>query len=250
MRSVTWSAEDAGTVRRSSVVQGLRGCVVGLCLLVMLGGCKDDGLEELTWEDIDRPTAAEHLGRFTRSGPVEGRERATLALAKLNDDVIDEQPIMIRTLLTRESDGFSLRVTYWDEDNDIRGFRLKERYEQADGDAVVVEEEYPVFINDLRPPITGTGTFTSIRTRESPNDRKDDAAWLRYENQVLNSLVEKCARLDSIAGLSTVIVEAPTPAIYMCVPEPDRVQAEIAVYDRRGNVSDYGAVLFRSDVLE
>lgn len=220
--------------------------LLGLCSLVLFAGCRDDSLEDLTWEDIDRPTAGKHLTVFTKAGPVEVRERATLALTRLNDDIVESQPIMIRALLTEDENGLSLQVTFWDEDRDIRGIRLREQRHQANGQTVIIEEEYPAFIFDLRPATCGTYTLTSIIGRERTNDRKDESAWLRYENDALNQLVEACAHVEDISDLSLIMVESPSPPILMSIPEPDKVRVELAVYDRQGNVSDYAEVLFRS----
>jgi hypothetical protein len=210
--------------------------------VITLSGCKkqnDDRKEELMFNLTvsDLTSSAEKL-----QGSDLGR-RCQVALSKLKNGVLDTEPILFKASvgLVEPNDEPALFVFTLDEDRDIRGLRIKEQYIDPNGTITTLEEDYPVFVNSLTSVISGHIRFP-IQIRDK-HQRKDRCLWLEYANRNLDALIRKYLDKrpqDSGDTFTRGVLwkEKEMPPIYISVPDPNRVQVFISIYDRAGNESE------------
>jgi len=169
-------------------------------------------------------------------------KRAKAALSKLKNGVLDTEPNLILAII-----GFpkpsepALNIIYFDEDRDIRGLRVKEQYIDPNGMTTTIEEDYPLFVNALDTLIS-EHTMFPIRIRDK-NQRKDRCLWLEYANLNLDELIRKYLDKKQHVGDDTFTrgvlwKEKEMPPVYISVPDPNKVQVFISIYDRAGNESE------------
>ena len=173
--------------------------------------------------------------------PSDMRNRAKAALAKLDNGTLDIEPILLRAIIdvVEPNNEPALFIIFFDESKDLRGLRIKEHYIDSTGSITTLEEDYPVFVNTLSTIIAANVRFP-IHIRDN-NQRKDKCAWLEYANLNLDELIrinidERHRDNSNIRPQGIPFVK--TPPIYISVPDSNRVNVEISVYDRPGNESD------------
>ncbi len=113
----------------------------------------------------------------------------------------------------KENADIYLTVIIGDIDNDILGIGIKVKYFGANGSKVVKEETYPVFIHKSFPDISTHFFKVTIRNEDLV---KDLDLWRQYVDGRLKD----------------------TPPIILSIPEPDKVEVWLWVYDKAGNKSD------------
>lgn len=177
-----------------------------------------------------------------REGSDLGR-RAKVALSKLKNGVLDIEPMLLQASvgLVEPNDDPALFVINFDEDRDIRGLRIKEQYIDPNGTTTTLEEDYPVFVNRLTSVISEHIRFP-IRIRDK-HQRKDRCLWLEYANRNLDALIRKYLdkrQHDSGDTFTRGVLwkEKEMPPVYISVPDPDKVQVFMSIYDRAGNESE------------
>ncbi len=226
-------------------------CMSGAVLMVItVAGCKteDDREEEVVYE-----LAVTALTDFAESKFPGCQRRSRAALSKLKNDVLDAEPILIRALIGLGGPNANEPVfglTCFDEDKDIRGFRIKEHYVDPNGAATTLEEDYPVFVGSLTRFIVENLVYP-IQIR-GKHQRKDKYLWLEYVNWNLEGLiheyVDKRPRDHKDASVQGV-PEKQMPPIYISIPDPNRVQVLVSVYDRAGHESE-SVKLFKSPTFD
>lgn len=223
-------------------------------VVTTLNGCKkqnDDRKEELMFNLTvsDLTSSAEKL-----QGSDLGR-RCQVALSKLKNGDLDTEPILLQASvgLVEPNDEPALFVFTFDEDRDIRGLRIKEQYIDPNGTLTTLEEDYPVFVNSLTSVISEHIRFP-IQIRDK-YQRKDKCLWLEYANRNLDALIRKYLdeRQQDCGDTFTRKVlwkEKEMPPVYISVPDPNRVEVFISIYDRAGNESESIKVLASLSIME
>jgi len=203
------------------------------------GGCRKNPDEKLK--------ASGHaftVGRLTevvtRSENPAAQERAKSALAQLNNGIVDTTPILIGAGLGADGSGeIHLGVTCFDEDEDLRGLRIKERHADPNGGTQVIDELYPVFASYYTsPPYVAPAYSVRIRTADQ---RKDESAWKDYMISVLDELIRWSVQKER-TNIEDAVSKAPPkptmPPVWISIPEPNQVRVSISAYDRAGHESE------------
>ena len=209
-------------------------------IIITLGGCKKEKVDLKELMDIGARDLLVSASKKT-SWPSDVRSRAKSALGKLDNGILDTEPILVQALIEviEPNNKPALFVIFFDENKDLRGFRIKERYTNSDRSTTTLDEDYPVFVNTLDTIIAAYVRFP-IHIRDK-NQRKDKFAWLEYANRNLDELIRLNIderHRDSSGNRPQGIPFEKTPPIYISVPDPNRVKVEISIYDRAGNESD------------
>lgn len=226
-------------IRSCSGTNGVRAFLLSgvVPALLLYPGCKkqDSNNQALVVE-----LAASALNSMAeRAAPQEKRVRAQTALSKLQNAVVDPEPLLISAVIGfPEPNRPVLSVVCFDEDRDIRGLRIKEQYSNPNGMPITLEEDYPVFVNALKPFILECVTYpVQIRDKQQ---RKDKYLWLEHVNRNLDGLIREYVdkRQHDANGASPIeVTEAMQPSIYVSIPDSNRVYVSIAAYDRAGHES-------------
>jgi len=205
---------------------------------VALGGCRGQNgdYQELVFDlavigltNTAKRSEESDLGR-----------RAEAALLKLKNGVLDIRPILIAAGIGFSESNLTplLGITSFDEDRDLRGLRIKEKYVGPNA-TTTLEEDYPVFVNALKPFILETKIYPiQIRDR---HQCKDICLWSEYVNWNLDELIREYVDKREHDDKRPARLDLPwkeTPPIYMSVLDPNRVHVFVSVYDRAGNESN------------
>jgi len=213
---------------------------VAAIIFITLGGCKKEKVDLQEMVDQTLHDALASLAKKTEL-PSDIINRAKTALTKLENGSLDTEPILLMAIIYLADPNSQpyVDITYFDENNDLRGLRIKERYIDSDGSITTLEEDYPVFVNTLNT-LTTMSSYFPIHFRDK-NQCKDKQLWLEYVNRNLDELIrlniDERKQDISSTRLKNVKFEK-TPPIYISIPDPNRVQVEISIYDREGNESD------------
>ena len=211
---------------------------VSTIILIMLFGCKK---QKVDLQEMVEHSTHDLLISMTKKRPSDIGKRAKTALAKLENVNLDTKPILLLAIIDLADPNSQprLSIVFFDESEDLRGLRIKERYIDSNGSITTLEEDYPVFVNTLKTTFA-VSTHFHIHFRNK-HQRKDKYLWLDYVNRNLDELIrlniDERQRDSSDTSLQGVPFEK-TPPIYISIPDPNRVQVEISAYDRAGNESD------------
>lgn len=214
--------------------------LVAAIIFIMLGGCKK---EKVDLQEMVDQTLHDTLASLAKKTdlPSDIINHAKTALTKLENGSLDTEPILLMAAIgiSDLNNQPQVDIIYFDENNDLRGLRIKEHYIDSNGLMTILEEDYPVFVNRLNTPTTNSEYFT-IHFRDK-NQCKDEHLWLEYVNRNLDELIRLNIDKRQSDTLDTHLKNLPfekTPPIYISIPDPNKVQVEISVYDREGNESD------------
>jgi len=173
-----------------------------------------------------------------RSGNrVEVQQRARLAISKWQNGVADPEPILIDMALTksRVEDGermFIMLVTF-DEDADLIGFVIEEEHVDSNGIRTTILEKYPVFTH-----LDNSGVvrfiFVPVLVRDE-NQRKPEDQWQKYVSTPRQQLREEYMRRLKKKYWSW---RDTLPPVCISVPEPNKLDVRLCVYDRTGHLSE------------
>lgn len=176
-------------------------------------------------------TVVEELNRIRPVAVRYGCEdRIEKVLAMRTDNVTDSQPVLLIGVVS-EDPGL-MPTTVWlclyDEEVDILGLGIQERYVGADGESAMLVEEYPVF---MHRPASGSYDYRGLPLHiRDAGQRKDMALWDRY---VAGEGIET-GRAKSRAEYYRETL----PPIWMSIPDPNTVDVHLYLYDRAGNKSE------------
>lgn len=195
--------------------------IAGVCLIVGSGyGCEDRK------DDARDPIAAE-LESHLKS-PTAG-ERAQLALSMHKNGVVDPQPILIAAGAAY-SDDFkrdTVLIQQYDEEKDIVGIGIREERQGTDHAKDVLVEEYPVFTYYSSAGILQYRSVP-IQFRRS-GERKNEQQWQDF---LEGKGFDQSFASDAERFWKTL------PPVYVSVPEPNKVDVFVYVYDRGGHKSN------------
>ncbi len=169
----------------------------------------------------------------------EKRELARKILRRWDNGVVEPEPILLDAWLTKgtldESTGqmrydwmfdpsgtapAALYLMVVDEDDDLLGIRIREKYVLPNGVESSFEETYPACIDGRQRSFLGA-TLIPVHLRLG-NRVKDEAQWQAYADQA--------GRRDDSRKMTQ-------PRIWITEPDPNAVMVSVSVYDRKGHES-------------
>jgi len=153
------------------------------------------------------------------------RERAKLALSRWQDQDINPEPILLWAGVARPNNAIAL--DFFDEDMDVIGFGTEERYIDANGIRQKLVEEYAAFTHiqwgDVWPL-----KIVPVHTRDI-NQRLDKEKWNNYI---------KGEGIDPNTPMSQEYWTETLPPVWISIPEPNKIDVHVYVYDRTGLKSE------------
>ncbi len=152
-------------------------------------------------------------------------ERTDYCISLWENGTLDSEPFLILSAIVKpigESPNITLFI--YDEDKDIVGIGIKEEHFGKDNSIILIEEEYPVF-KYFKLGSTVEVPWFYFKKREN-SERKDEKRWQEVLNEDPDKLLKKYeSDKDSI------------PKVYVSIPETNKVDVWIYVYDKAGNKS-------------
>ncbi len=196
---------------------------------------KEDWLQKRRFPEIS------YLRRRADSenASVQGRGLARSVVQRWDNGVVDPEPVLIEAWLERGMlDEYTGRMTYGldgpsgtapgalsvlavDEDRDLCGVRIRERYVLPNGVESSFGETYPAYLGRPSKSIIGGATVIPVHFR-SGNRVKDERRWRAYADRVMRD------------GPSR---NMETPPIWITPPDPNAVEVFVSVYDEKGHES-------------
>ena len=175
--------------------------------------------------------------------PPEVRERANIAISQWENRVIDPKPIVINAcLLSFEGyDSIDLALTIFAECKDIIGFGIKEVHSSPNSPQdIIVEEVYPVYIHC---PLSDIANLWRVPVQIRKGDRrKDEQSWQKYVNcdyeKLLHDYKQSEEFLKHGLGDFSSLWDATLPPVLVSIPEPNKIDVWVWVYDKAGNKSE------------
>ena len=169
--------------------------------------------------------------------------RAALALSKWQNGRLDSEPIMLCAMLSKTIGRETKNLSFFafDEDMDIVGFGIVEEYADANGLRTILTEEYDTVGKGPYPPDEAVQAFGFIIQIRDAGQRKDVQRWNEYlkaESGDVN------AARDLVPAGKTLPV---MPPIWISIPEPNRIDVHVYVYDRQGHKSE--RIVVRNSIL-
>jgi len=193
--------------------------LVVVIFLLVIPGCRRDPLVDA----LER-----HKEEAKAKGFREVEEHCELALSRLRNRVLDPEPILVMALLGRVTgSGRYLYLETFDEDRDIVGLGIREEYNDANGLKTLLTEEYPVFVHRMSSELL-LSRLCPVKIRDG-DQRKDEQRWDEY------------VKGEGIDVNSPRAIERWTetlPPVWISIPEPNKVDVYVYVYDRAGRKSE------------
>jgi hypothetical protein len=153
-------------------------------------------------------------------------QRRQLALSKWQNGVVDREPILLVAILTRAVGAHVLDVVVfaYDEDKDLLGLGVVERYK----DGTQRSEEYPIYVHADSTRIVRPGSIP-VYLRDK-GQQKDESRWEEY---IRGDRIDKW----SMGHTGGTYYRDTLPPVYISLPDPNKVDVLVYLYDRRGNKS-------------
>ena len=152
-------------------------------------------------------------------------ERAKLALSRWQDQDINPEPILLWAIITQSNNAIALE--FYDEDMDVIGFGIEEHYIDANGIKQKLVEEYAVFTHTQWSDVWRL-KIVPIHKRDA-NQRLDKEKWNNYI---------KGEGIDPNTPMSREYWTETLPPVWVSIPEPNKTDAYVYIYDREGHKSE------------
>lgn len=180
----------------------------------------------------DREAMEEVVSRSGFSIYEEVPKNLDLMISQFENQKINPEPVIVIAALigTEEINPKGLNIFCYDEDKDVIGIGIKEKYTDSNGIVTNLIEEYPVaYFRKYPTNIPALAVPIDIR---NSNQRKSEKDWKDYidsQNIVADN------RQDWYSTL---------PIVWISMPEPNKTEVEVYVYDRGGHKSNSTKVHF------
>lgn len=211
-------------------------CVVKILLFVSFLILTTSGCDKKKAESDHESDFLKYL--ISHSGDdVDLKQRAQLAMSKLEDGIMDPEPFLIHAIMktSRVEDGERMFLTLimYDEDEDYIGFVVEE--ECVDSNNIVTTrlvEKYPAF---KYSSYSNYLDFMSIPVLvRDENKRKPEEQWLKYMNTPRQQQKEEYMKRSK----KNWTWKDTIPPVWLSIPEPGKLNIYVRVYDRAGHISE------------
>jgi hypothetical protein len=207
---------------------------VSILLCLSIGGCE---------KNPERETDIKGLQHLSQQAwmPSDARERTRTVIAKYQDHVRDQEPILIVAVLIKIEGSEKCELGLWafDENRDLAGFAVREESHDPNGRVITLEEHYPVFAHD---PAIGVFDHCPVPVHiRDAHQRKDEKQWADYLAIDFDRLVrERVPNRSSPNFWDGVwrLWEETLPAVWVSLPEAGKVDVSLYVYDEAGHKSN------------
>ncbi len=195
---------------------------VGILLLIVVVGsaCKPRVPADRVGAHIEM--VAENLPPGADANDVQVRKRRALSMWR--NGVPDGEPVIFYAVLTYPSHvPNALWLSIFHEDRDLMGIGIREERLRDDGQSLVREEQYPVYIHtsgDSDEVTDGSVVPVQIRDREQEMNAQQ---WAEYTQIHVDKL--------------TTNWEESLPPVWISLPDPGRINVYVYVYDQSGHKS-------------
>ena len=206
--------------------------------LLIIPGCSKESSESKNYGPVIWPLT-EIIKKPELSA--DAKSRAKLAISQWQNDFVDSKPILIHAKLgqPKKVDKTILGYIIFDEDRDTVGFVIKEEHVDSNGVKTVLEEDYPAYVHCL-PFEVVDAHWVSIQIRDK-HQRKDEKLWSEYVNTDFEHLVKKHVSSNDLSTETFYqgkFWEDTLPPVWVSMPEPNKVDVWVYVYDKAGNSSE------------
>lgn len=156
------------------------------------------------------------------------QQRLEKALSNLKNNVGDPEPILIAAAVGKiqEDKQAALLLVTYDEDGDIIGFGIKEKFVNVDVSQGILLEEYPAFVY-RRPCEYFALPWPPVKIRDS-GQRKSAPQWQKYVTG---------DGIDTNKIKTTSYWRETLPPIWLSIPDPNKVKVDMYLYDAAGHKS-------------
>ena len=197
--------------------------IVSVFSMTTVSGCKKDSSQSEGSDPV-----VNVLNRVVNNHilPIHVKNRAESAISKWKNRIVDSKPILICAGLEKPYgiDKKILALIIFDEDRDIVGFIITEKYLEPDGEKTELQEDYPAYVHDENIAAVDAYWF-KVQIRDK-KQQKDEKLWKEYEDTNLEELTKENVREDTL------------PPIWISIPEPNKVDVWVSVYDKAGHKSE------------
>jgi hypothetical protein len=170
--------------------------------------------------------------------PLDAKKRAESALSKWKNGTMDREPVLIFACVTQAygTEEIDLALEIYDEDEDVLGFVIREEYTKT---KVSIEESYPVYTHCTSFDVADLHRVV-VQIRDE-NQRKDETQWGKYTSTSLEELVKAHIENDQFSANSLrsgQFWEETLPPVWVSIPEPNKADVWIYIYDKAGHKSE------------
>jgi len=216
---------------RKSKIHGYYFIIVSIILLTfvcfVLGCKKNEDIEETTGDFIT--SSARIIGA---GNDIEIHKNVQRAISCWENRIIDPEPILVFAFLIRggdlESSPLYFNILTYYEGSDVVGIGIIEKY-LVDGKIQdTLTEEYPVF-NHRNLFKDAYGLAVPVKKRDD-GQRKSEQQWQEYiQGKGINDLARVIQSAQNW--------KATLPDVWFSVPEPNKLEVEVYLYDIAGHKS-------------
>jgi len=205
--------------------------IVIMILCLFCASCKNrDTLNE-------REVIEKLINQYGLNDDNDVKNNAKIAISEYENQKLDLEPVQIFARFSRPiGRNYHISLLFYHEASDLLGIGINEKYIDSRGIVNTLNEEYPVFIF-IRPSKGATPWMIPIKIRDS-DQLKPEAEWEEYitgENIDMN-------RIQFPEYWSETL-----PNVWVSIPEPNKVEVEMYIYDKEGNKSNSTTVYWKGD---
>jgi len=216
--------------------------VVLFSSLLVIPSCKKDSLKTNHTDPV-----VDVIKTFADVNfPIDVQSRVNLAIDQWKNGVLNSKPILINAILIKAKgyDQVDLLLAVFDEDEDIFGFIVKEIYSKSDGKQEKMEETYPYNVHYSSSGVADM-YLVSVKIRTA-QQKKDQQLWKEYIDRDVD--YEELTRRhiynnenfskESRKAFSLEFDDMLPPPVWISIPESNKVEVLVWVYDKTGNKSE------------
>jgi hypothetical protein len=217
---------------------------IGASLFLVVGvlGCKKEPPKTTKGFNLVVEAIQDNVGHKWCSPEI--KERADLAISLWRNGNVDPKPILIQAIISKyeDQDQIYLTVSVFNEEVDTLGFGIREEHTKEDGTKKVLEEVYPIFVHLPQTMVEDLTRNIPVNIRTT-FQRKDEKLWREYVVADYIKLKREYIRKHKNSSRSARDVyysayPETLPSVWISLPDPNKVDVTIWVYDKDGHKSD------------
>ena len=190
-----------------------------------------------------------------RPWAADAKERLQYAIDTYKNKTMDRTPILVRAVLGKPvgSEEIEIYLFVLDEDKDLLGLTVNEVSQDPNGTPVALEEDYPIFAHCPTAVVAVNVYGFSISARND-EQRKNERLWADHvgnfdalvKKQIgpeppepsSESSVDLFREYNNYTARRFELWKSSVPPIYISIPDSDKINVKIHVYDKADNISN------------
>jgi hypothetical protein len=191
---------------------------------------KDEILSKLNWiENV-----------FLKNNALpESNQLVNMAISKWQNGALDPEPFLLYNQLHEFRNDFkdsnfksaSLSFYIYDEEKDIVGLIIEEEHTDSQGTNTSFQENYPIFLHYVQKNVL---RLIDIKVYMRNGNKKNEEKWQEYANKSIEQLKNEFKSGKNM--INTPFIDT-LPKVWISIPEPNKVNVNLYVYDKNGNIS-------------